>query len=84
MATIACTTFHYFTYNLFIAGDDEIIKFLIDMNIDPFGTDDDESTFIHIAARHNQAETLQKYATEALCRTQVGDLCVCIVLINLF
>ena len=54
------------------------------MNIDPFGTDDDESTFIHIAARHNQAETLQKYATEALCRTQVGDLCVCIVLINLF
>ncbi|KAF6041506.1 hypothetical protein EB796_000185 [Bugula neritina] len=51
-------------------GDNDIIQFLIDMNLDTFAVDSDQSTFIHVAAKHNQIETLSKFSTEFLCRTQ--------------
>jgi len=56
---------------ILFAGDNDIIQFLIDMNLDTFAVDSDQSTFIHVAAKHNQIETLSKFSTEFLCRTQV-------------
>ena len=55
------------------SGDNEIIQFLLDMNLDSFARDSDESTFIHVAARHNQVDTIKRFANEKTCRAKVRN-----------